>query len=189
LGNQYESEYDRLQSMYSEDTPRLLKMIDELELKRDTANGMQELLSDEQYGVVVEPAIHNRQQLDPLSPFTMAVLLSQPQRVGSAEELRKGAAEYITESLKIDPEVCGSYDHIIDAWMRDLEPLLAPVEKPPHFLHIDEAVIAGRAQARALEQLLALPNLDEQARAAIIGASHWRVPQVVQKAGETEDAG
>ena len=73
---------------------------------------------------------------------------------------------------------------IADAWMQEVKPLLAPVAKADTFLHLDRTIIAGRAQVKAMKQLLSLPDLDEKARKAILNHLGWRVPQLVEKAAE-----
>jgi hypothetical protein len=186
IGTEYESEYKKLQGEYTEDTVRLAKLVDEMELKRDTVNAMQELLTDEQQGTLIHPSIHHRSQIDVLSPYTMATLLSGPRQFPSREELRGQLSGLITGHLKIDPEQSGSIDPILDNWLKDLDPILTPVQKPDKLLHIDQAIVAGQAQARALQELLKLPNLSENSRTAILSDVSWRVPQIVVKPEKSE---
>lgn len=185
LGNEYEATYGELNAEYTENTPRLEKLVDELELKRDTMRGMENVLTDAQHDAVIQPAIHDRMQLDPLSPATMAVMLARSKNVGSIEELRGQLPGYLSEWSGISGEEhTEALGAIADAWIEDMKPLLTPVAKPEHFVHLDRTIIAGRAQVSAMKQLLSLPDLDEKARKALLNQMGWRVPQVVEKSPE-----
>ena len=184
LGNDYEGDYDALDSSYNESTPRLEKLVDELELKRDTMRSMENVLTDAQREAVIQPAIHDRLQLDPLSPATMAAMLARPKNVSSLEELRGRLPGYFSEWFGVSDEHTEALGGIADAWIENMKPILAPDGKPDKFLHLDRTITAGRAQVEAMKQLLSLPELGEKARKAILNHLAWRVPQVVEKAPE-----
>ena len=180
FGNAYETQFDELQSNYTKETPRLEKLIDELSLKRDAYNQMQDLMSDEQRDVVVEPTIQHRMRLDTLSPLTMAVMLAQPRGVGSIEEIRNEFPKFVSDKYGIDTEQTGSLDTIVDSWIEEMEPVLTPVPKVDGFMHIDQTITAGRAQVNVMRQLLALDTIDDKARQAILSDMTWLVPQIVE---------
>ena len=184
LGESYERSYEQRQTTYTEETPGLEKLIDELEFKRDTINAMQDFLTDEQRDWVVHPEIHHRMQMDTLSPATMAIMLVKPRWVNSADALRETLPKYLAKQLRVEGDQVESLDSVIDVWMEDLAPLLEPREKHEQFLHIDEAITAGRAHANMLKELMSSPGLDDKAREAIRNELSWGVPQVVP---ETED--
>ncbi len=184
LGNEYEAHYDRLGSSYDESTPRLEKLVDELELKRDTMRGMENVLTDAQRDAVIQPAIHDRLQLDPLSPATMATMLARPKNVKSLEELRGRLPGYLSEWFGVSEEHTAALGGIADTWIENMKPHLAPSGKRERFLHLDQTIAAGRAQVKAMKQLLLLPELGEKARKAILNHLAWRVPQVVETSPE-----
>jgi hypothetical protein len=183
LGNEYEAHYDLLGSSYDESTPRLEKLVDELELKRDTMWSMENVLTDAQRDAVIQPAIHDL-QLNPLSPATMTTMLAKPKKVKSLEELRGRLPGYLSDWFGVSEEHTAALGGIADAWIEDMKPYLAPSAKPDKFLHLDQTIAAGRAQVNAMKQLLLLPELDEKARKAILNHLAWRVPQVVETSPE-----
>ncbi len=145
---------------------------------------MKNVLTDAQRQAVIQPAIHDRLQLDPLSPATLAVMLARPKNVKSLEELRGRLPGYLSEWFGVSDEHIEALGGIADAWIDEMQPLLSPGEKPDRFLHLDRTITAGRAQVNAMKQLLSLPELDEKARKAILNHLAWRVPQVVEKTPE-----
>jgi hypothetical protein len=93
LGEDYEAEYARLQKEYGEDTPKLEKVLDEIELKRITMNAVQDLLTPEQREATGPPQLRDRIGFDLLSPLLMAKMSAQERGVESAEADEGGAAE------------------------------------------------------------------------------------------------
>ncbi|MBN1419749.1 MAG: sigma-70 family RNA polymerase sigma factor [Planctomycetes bacterium] len=184
LGIHFEEEYARRQADYSEDTPRLGKIIDEMDLKRDCVGRMQALLTPEQREAIIDPEIHDRVQLDVISPATMATLVATPTDVGSLEEFRKGVADRAARDFQIDVEADPQAKAILDRYCRDVEPLLAEPANPKEPLRLDSAIAAGRAQAQALEGILGLPNLTEKARNAALAMYTWSVPRRVEREGD-----
>ncbi len=179
FGEDYEQRYDEVQAGYTGETGRLEKLIDELELKRDTMDGMYALLTDDQRVSIVRPEIQHRLQIDVLSPFTMAVMLTRPRNKKSVGEVRELFTDHASKKFGLSPETHGALESIADAWMQDLQPLLSPADKAHRFVHIDQAITAGRAQANAINRLLQLPDLDEKTRKALLNEMSWAVPGVV----------
>ncbi len=184
FGEDYDRGFDRLQSTYSDETTRLEKLIDELELKRDTKRSMESVLTPDQRELLTPAAIRDRSQVDPLSPAVMTAMIAGAKNVKSVDELRGRLPEYLGEWFGIKnvaPETLGA---IADSWMEEMRPILTPVERATKFLELDQTITAGRAQVNAMKQLLSLQDLDEKARKAILNHMGWRVPQVVEASPE-----
>lgn len=181
LGGEYEKDYEDQQEKYGESTPRLLKMMDELMLKKKCYDAMGGLLTQDQRDAVIHPDIHNRLQLDTLSPATMAILLATPSYFSEREALPGKIAQYLGKDLGIPVDDNEAVKAIVDQWAKDLEPLMeSPVEdKQP--VHLDQALTAGNAQAKALAALLQLPELDEKVKNTLLSAPGWQVPLLLKK--------
>ena len=181
LGAEYDGVYEELQSGYDDGTPRLKKLIDELELKREAMNRFHDVLDESQARLVVHPNIHDRLSLDTLSPATMAIMLAQSGKASSVDELRERFARQVSKSFRLDAEQSGVVKSIADSWIEDLQPLLTPVDAADRFLQLDRVIAAGKAQASAFEKLLELPGLDDRARKAILVETSWGVPSIVPR--------
>lgn len=182
IGSEYDEEYDRLQTTYGEGTPRLRKIIDELDLKRGCVRRMQALLDEEQRGTVIRPEIHDRLQLDTLSPATSAALIAKPTQITDREQLRSRVEHVIAKDLRVTTEATDRLRAIQDELCRDLSPLLETPVDPGVPIHLDEALTAGQAQAKAVAALLELPDLDTAARNNLLSGAGWFVPRLVETA-------
>jgi RNA polymerase sigma-70 factor (ECF subfamily) len=184
IGNDYEAEYARIQETYTEETPELEKLIDELELKRAAVDLIYEGLTPEQRAIVSRPDIRHRAGVDMLSPALMTILLPQPQNMGSREEVRTKMPKTFAEKYGLEAEQVAAVSNLFEEWYRAVEPILDPVS-PGVPLHIDQLITSGRAQLDLTKALFELPYLGEEARTAILGESTWLVPQVIEQPRET----
>jgi len=190
LGGRFEEEHARRDAGYSEDTPRLAKIIDELDLKRDCVDRMQGLLTPEQRQAIIDPKIHNRIQLDVLSPATMATLVATPWDVGSIDEIRTGVSDRLVRDFEVDADADPQVKGLLDRYVQDVEGLLSePIENAKEALHLDRAIAAGRAQARLLEGLLGLPNIGEKGRTNALALYTWKVPRRIKRPADAAPAG
>ena len=98
------------------------------------------------------------------------------------QELLKLMEKHGLGELELEGVTETDLEPIRDAWVDDLGPLLENPVGPKEPLHIDQVVVAGRAQAKAFAKLLALPGLSEKARNAILQSAGWYVPRLVKSA-------
>jgi RNA polymerase sigma-70 factor (ECF subfamily) len=179
-GGGFDAAYDQLQKAYTADTPLLEKMADELALKEDYTRRFHELLSSEQLDVVLPPELRNRTQYNLLSPAA-ATLSAQTTEYTSAEDARSRFQQKLLQDIGIDPAMASTFDTSFAAWQEELASLLVPrtaADGPPTFEHM---LLAAKAEAALLKQLLATPGLSEKMRAAIIARQAWTVPYVTAK--------
>jgi hypothetical protein len=66
----------------------------------------------------------------------------------------------------------------LEAYFESLRPVLERPAVPGSPIVLNDAVIAGQAQARMLEAILALPGLSPETRAKVVNPLAWYVPQV-----------
>ena len=125
LGTQYEAEYKALQTDYHEGTPLLRKIVDELALKHDAMNLVEESLSEEQRNSLVPAELKNRMQMDVLSPFTMAVMLARAKSYGSPEKYRAAVGRDLTNDYKLDENQIAALDPTLEQHFRDIASLLS----------------------------------------------------------------
>ena len=188
LGTEYETAYDEMQKGYDEGTPQIVKVVDELELKRNWSDGMNDILTEEQRGAVVPAELRGRAAVDLTSPATSTILIAQAEQGGSPEAVRKAVTKTVKEAYHLDPEKNERVQAVIDAWCRDLEPLAASPQAPGTPLALDQIVAAGKAQAAAVSDILKLPDLDENTRSLLLSGQGWVVPVTKKAGGKAEPA-
>jgi hypothetical protein len=180
LGEEYERHYGEKQETYSDATPVLKKMFDELELKQTFAHNLRSHLSPDQRQEVLVPQLQDRLQ-DYLSPGAMAFFLVQPKTYPSVEAAREQFQGAALESLGLTAEQNAALQPAFDAWYEDVKLLLTP-QRPTHLsLSLDAVLQAGRAQEALLLRLLELPDLEATTRRALLEQRQWTLPQVFEK--------
>ncbi len=177
-GEAFEREYDRRQATYTGETSVVEKLTDELELKRDCMKRVDDLLTPEQRDVIVVPEIRNRVQFDVLSPSTMVVLFVKPVNFKSRELVRSRFPSNFAKMYELDSSRLEAQTELLDAWYRDVTPVLEEAADEDELLHIDQVITAGRAQANLIKALLRLDDLSEKSREAMRSGPGWAVPRV-----------
>lgn len=180
LGTEYEAQYRAVDEKYSEDTPRLRKIVDELELKRDFFGKMEEVLRDDQAKLLFRPETRNRVQVDLLSPANSAIFIAQPVEIANRDDL-PGKLSSFLKGYGLEGIDESAVVRIAADWAEELAPLLGTPVDPREPVHLEELIAAGRAQANAVAAILALPGLSEKSRAAILNSPGWYVPRLVAR--------
>jgi len=121
LGEVYEAEYAWLQTEYGEDTSKLEKVLDEIELKRATMNAVQDILTPEQREALGPAQLRDRIGFDLLSPLLMAEMSAQERPVESAEAMRAALPNMAAEMYGLDAAQAEAAAPLFDAWLREVE--------------------------------------------------------------------
>ena len=181
LGEDYEAEYAWLQKEYGEDTPKLEKVLDEIELKRTTMNAVQDILTPEQREATGPAQLRDRIGFDLLSPLLMAEMSAQQRPVESAEAMRAALPEMATDMYGLDAAQAEAAVSLFDAWLREVEPVLGPPSPDQTGFGAgvtgSTALTTGRAQLKLIQGLLQLPGLSDSSRTALLTGGVWLVPQ------------
>lgn len=181
VGERYEREYARLQGEYGEDTLSMTKILDELELKRDSVEEMRSFLSVDQLDAITRPELHNRYQLDALSPFISALSLSRPAAVSSAEDAVAKVRAHVVGTLQLSEAQVAIAAQDFERWARDVAPILTPIpEAEVAYMHLNDATVAGRAYERLLHSLSRSLGLGADGLRRIRSEQGWIVPRLVQ---------
>ena len=181
IGVEYDLDYDRLQSTYTAETPRLQKLVDELALKRDCMTRVENVMTREQRQRVIVEEIRGRLAVDVLSPLTMVPLFVKPRNLSAKENARDFLPGSLAEDYEINPSQRESLTNAFDSWYEEVKPLLEEETPEKTLLHIDEVITAGRAYANLLKAVLGLKGLDAKTRQEILSEISWKVPRVVRE--------
>ncbi|HVY62882.1 MAG TPA: hypothetical protein VHF22_14590, partial [Planctomycetota bacterium] len=181
LGEQYDFDYDNLQSTYGDDTFALQKVADELELKHKFVEAVEALLAPDQRAFIVQPATHDVAQLDLHSPLLMVMGYAHPWGQTTKEALRGDVVKWVTDHYKVEPGREGALGPMADAWLEGVAPTLAPVARGvmPFFTYAD-AVAAARAVLRFRQAMVAQLGLDDASQKAVREDPSFGVPRLVK---------
>ncbi len=180
LGEAYGSDYGQMQAGYADGTLLLEKILDEIELKKDYSDLMEEELSAEQRGQVLIDEDYQDTQYDLSSP--LGVMSAQLRVVDAidVEGLRREYTRALNEILKLDESSAASLATAMDYWIQEVSPLLNPQPKS-RALNLDTALTAGRAQEKLQSHLLRFANIDETARERILTNRVFLIPRILQE--------
>lgn len=184
IGSAYEAEWSAMNATYDETTWQLTKIVDELELKRDTMLEVEERLTPSQLSVVAVPKIQNRLRLDTLSPVNMVVMHVGPMQLDDASELPGEVVEGLRDMLAIPEEALAENEDLIARFAEDVAILLeTPVQREmAPFVRIDDIVTAGRAFERLLMDLAARIQPSDDLLASLRSVQGWAVPERIASA-------
>jgi RNA polymerase sigma-70 factor (ECF subfamily) len=175
LGEEYEKEYRSLQTSYDEGTLPFRKVVDELALKASFMDGVEELLTLEQFDAAI-PESRDQLNVDFRSPVQMASKHVQTKHSTEPGSVVDDFKNRLEKKYGIDRVALDGMKPAFQDWLNDVEALLEPVPKD-HRIDLDAALTAGRAQEDLYMQLLRLP-LNEETRRKIVSEASWYVPQV-----------
>ena len=180
IGARYDVEYAAMTSTYTDTTWSLTKILDELSLKRDTMLEVEEQLNAEQREIVIIERIQNRIRLDTLSPVNMVVMNVGALPAADAVAARNRLMVDFSQNLFFEYDQIMEQTDLLARYDADVSEIMTPVPSDiAQFAHLDDILIAGRAQERLLMDLAARVSPDEEQMASLRGISSWGVPQVL----------
>jgi len=182
LGNEYDARWEQIQGGYTDQTSKLEKLVDELDLKKTYQDRLEALFTRDQREAVIDPETHHVSAIDLHSPMLMLQMVARPVTADSREGLRAAVLKGWADHFKIDAGQIEGHAGLLDAWLAEVEPRLSPVPKERAGLfNIEDALAAGRAQARLLRELMNNPAVSEEAKARILNSPGFLVPRLVEK--------
>jgi hypothetical protein len=184
LGREYDQTFATLQASYPEDAFALEKVLDELELKRDFSERLQALLTPEQSGALTPTAAQDVNTLDLYSPVLMLVSLAAPLPFAPEEELATKLGE-TARWWGLTEEDLPGIAALTETWAAALAPTLDDPVKPEDakYFDLETALVAGRAQLDAMQQVVAMFPERDELTAGLRAARGFVVPRRVT-AGE-----
>ena len=191
IGAVYDDDFDRMQSNYDDNTLRLEKILDELELKRDYGSRIQESLTPEQRELIFHPDTHSRFGLDWFSPAITAAPSANPE-TGNEQSTKLNIPKRVSKKYGLDENqsqvVRQAYEAVASEYPELFEPEPSLNERPAadgsrrpfvwREIHLDKAITAGRAHLRMLERILEMPGVSAETRERILDDVYWLVPRV-----------
>jgi hypothetical protein len=182
LGDEYGVEWDQLQAGYGEETLKLEKVMDELELKKKFVDAMHALLTPDQLAVIVNPATHDRASIDVNSPVLMLATVAHPWGEPTKEALRDDVVKEVTVAYKLGDADVERVRPLADRWLASVA-LGDPVPKGEvPFYTLDAAIADGRAVIRFEKEFAATIDLSDDQRKALRDSATFGVPRLVKPA-------
>lgn len=174
IGGEFDERYVAMQASYGEQTFKLEKILDELELKRVYVERIVAIFGPEQRAALIDPAVKDLYAVDLYSPLLMLMQRVSPIGKPSVEELKKSVAKAWTRDWELGDK---SVDAIAEAFVRECAPVAVPPAAVGAF-RIDDAIRAGRATIKAMKEALRTLALDEDTAKEIRTAGGFVVPRL-----------
>ena len=175
LGEEYDSAWEELQGNYGADALTVEKILDELGLKKQFRDRLDAILEPRQREALASPGLRDRAKLDLYSP--MLIIAGVPTIDGdSRDALRSEAMKFFEGVWKTELGAAASAA-LIDGYLDAL-----PLQPMPSWLvevfTYEEAMAAGRAQAKLMRALLETEGLSEEAKERIRKSGQLVVPRL-----------
>lgn len=180
LGMSFEETFERLRASYPAETPRVKKLLDEYLLKGDFTDQLNEVLTEEQRDIAVDPRIHRVAGLDLYCP-TLLILHTSPVLVGAdLAEARTKLSAVLTQKFGWTPEQQTRIEPWLDQWVERVREIAEPTTaaRVKHYTYT-QGVIAGEATVELYQNLLTHLDVDDEVRAKILDDYAFYVPRIV----------
>ncbi len=177
LVESFDSAYAERKALLGEESPRLARIVEELLLKRDFKQGLEDLLSDDQLTVVAVPGIHNVVSADALSPAIMAAGLVRPVNSASRAAVVEDFARTLSSKYDLNDAQRTALAPAIEVWREAIDEHIVE-EHAKKGVSLDAVIDAARAQAAVYEALLAMPGLSDAVRARILNGQSIVIPSL-----------
>ena len=174
LGRGYEASFDAALESFGDDTSRLTRVVREIELKAQFLDDLQARLDERQLTALEQLRTLPRPLGDLLSPLGMADVRFRDVAAGESERLRSGVERDLPRKFGVPSELA---PQLAERFVNDLAPLLSPAAGD-ELDALDAALVAGRANSRLFDELLAIPDLDSSARKKVLEMLRWTVPRL-----------
>lgn len=137
----------------------------EVDAKLRFLASVKNVLTDEQRAVLFQPQTEGRLKLDLLSP-ALVYILQQPLRAEGRADMQTKLVAALFEQAGVEVEDLSPYAWIGERWVEEVPDAAKPLrmgDPDLHFPHVDAVQARARAQAAAIERVLATGGLtDEQ---------------------------
>ena len=180
LVESFDSAYAERKASLDEESPRLARIVEELLLKHDFKQGLEDLLSDDQLTVVAVPGIHNRVAADALSPAIMAAGLVRPANSVSRAEVVEDFARTLSSRYDLNDAQRAALAPAIEVWREAIDVHIVE-EHAKKGISLDAVLDAARAQATVYEALLSIPGLSDAVRARILNGQSIVIPSLLMR--------
>ncbi len=180
IGEEYDLDWDRLQSAYTDETLKVEKVLDELELKHATMARIFASLSPDQRAIVIVPGVHDVVMLDLYSPLLICAGIAPAIPAPSPVDLRTMVVDAAAAKFGVKEENRDRLGPLADRFVADVAARLEPVSAgDANWYTYEDAVAGGRATARFRKDLPRAIELTAEQKAQILGDPTFVVPRIV----------
>lgn len=162
LGGEFQKTWDARQKTYGDDTLKLEKIADELELKQRFVNDAMAVLSAEQGALLGDASLRGVRGADPLSPLLLLEDSWELYYGDGRATLKSGMMSYAAKLAGVDESFMAGADFLFETYLTDLGDTIRPLtyEKASRFT-VAEALTSVRAQTRLMRSFLQAMPLTE----------------------------
>ena len=169
LGNAWIGEQERVDAGFPSDAPLLAKTVQEVDAKLRFLASLQPVLTQAQRAVLFPPETTGRLKLDLLSP-ALVYVLSYPVQATGADDMEQRLVTQLFRHAAEQVEDLEPYAWIGREWVDAIPGAATPQAQTSidlTFPHVDQVQMRARAQANAIERVLAMNLLSEDHQARL----------------------
>jgi len=180
LGDAFIARWDLKQKEYGEDTLKLDRIADELELKQQFVKDALEMLTEPQAALLGDKSMRGLRGADPLAPLLIIQESWELYYAHDKPALKFGIMNYAAKLAGVDASFMSGADFLFEAYLNDLGDLTKsmPFEKASRFT-ADEAVRYVRAQTKLMRQFLQAMPMSDQVRDLIRSTNRVMIMRLV----------
>ena len=171
LVSSYAGEWERLAASYTDGTPYIEKVVDEVDLKRDILDSVVDALDENQRRIVKQLAADGYALPKLLSPLALTDARPVDLPVDGANEYLLHRAKRLTDKFGISLDAAER----ISALMLERYTEIADMSR--EFSELDRAILAGRAQVELYRALIETEMLDAAAQTKLLSSRGWVIPR------------
>lgn len=172
---------ERRRAASSTPSSELAALVAEVDAKLRFLASVKNVLTEEQRGTLFHPETEGRLKLDLLSP-ALVYILTQDIRAEAREDMQTKLMQGLFDQAGVEVADPSAYAWIGERWVDEIpgaaEPL--PVRSPDlRFPHVDAVQARARAQATAIERVLAMGGLSDEQVTALRAVGTLLYPFVI----------
>jgi RNA polymerase sigma-70 factor (ECF subfamily) len=179
----YQTKWQQAVDGYTPQTSNVTKLVDEVQLKQDFLDAFYRTLTPEQADKLVAPEIRGVVGADPLAPASLVTGPStQPitNDPNVPHSLRDNLMAMIAAQLQVPTSTFQGLEYLFDDWITETPGAGTPLPQGVVGLGAQQVIMAGNAQTRALNALLAMLPFDPMLASAVQSTTTIYLLQVVQ---------
>lgn len=185
LGNAWIGEQERVVAGFPADAPIMGKTVQEVDAKLRFLASAQTVLTGAQRSVLFPPETAGRLKLDLLSP-ALVYVLSFPVQASDAADMEKKLLGQLFAQAGVAMEDLEPYAWIGREWVDAIPGVTNPQRETSIdlvFPHVDQVQLRARAQAAAIERVLAMGGLTDTQEASLRSVQSLLYPFVLVGGG------
>lgn len=182
LGEEYQTRWDTNEKGYTDDTYALVKLMDEADLKQWFVDEMFRVTSPSQNEIARPDETKGLVGLDLYTPGLMFAGIGglDPVTAATREDLKAAMMKKVATYFAAEETAVTGVAFVFDQWLLDIGDDVGPMTKvQSNLLRTSHILASGRAQIKAVNELLNLLAVSDEVKTAIRNSKTIMLPRIV----------